>query len=142
VVQQRLDNSLSFDRKWASYKAGFGSYDSNFWFGLEKIYQLTNSGNYRLRFEVLGIGIWFSDEYDSFLIDSDSNDYTIHVSGYSGDNLNILNQPKLLGSTTYQNGQPFSTTDRDSSCGCPGMNNGGYWLNCCFAQNLNADHKG
>ena len=65
--QQRINSSLDFNRSWSEYKSGFGIYNGNFWMGLEKIYQLTSSGQYRLRFELLTIdGRWISSEYDTF----------------------------------------------------------------------------
>ncbi|ESO01661.1 hypothetical protein HELRODRAFT_144825, partial [Helobdella robusta] len=140
VIQQRIDGSLSFDQNWTTYKAGFGAYNANFWLGLEKIYQLTNSASYRLRFEVLSNGYWTSDEYDNFKIDSESLQYAIHVSGYSGDNLDILNQPPHGASLVSHNGMKFSTPDRDNTpnrrnCGL--SYHAGNWFNYCYAQNLN-----
>ncbi|ESO08277.1 hypothetical protein HELRODRAFT_125208, partial [Helobdella robusta] len=141
VMQQRVDGSQSFSQNWATYKAGFGAYNANFWLGLEKIYQLTNSANYRLRFEVLFNGYWISDEYDSFRIDSEALKYAIHVSGYSGDNTDILNMLRDSGIHS-QNGMKFSTPDQDNTpfffgCANIGFYNSGNWFRTCYAQNVN-----
>ncbi|ESN94007.1 hypothetical protein HELRODRAFT_146855, partial [Helobdella robusta] len=111
VIQQRIDGSQSFDQTWDTYKAGFGSYDKNFWLGLEKIHQITTWGDYRLRFEVLINGVWYSDEYDHFKINSEVEKYSINVSGYSGDKTDVLNSPS---SVNVQNGMRFSTPDQDN----------------------------
>ena len=51
VIQQRMDGGTSFNRTWVDYKNGFGTYNRNFWLGLENMYRITASGVYRLRFE-------------------------------------------------------------------------------------------
>lgn len=56
IIQSRINSSFPTALNWATYKVGFGStIESNFWLGLEKIYQLTkNNGKlYQLRVEVL-----------------------------------------------------------------------------------------
>ena len=129
VFQQRVDNSLDFNLAWAAYKTGFGTYDWNFWLGLEKLYQLTANGNYRLRIEVYILGpgslpdIWQSDEYDSFVVESEALSYKIVLAGYNTG----------VGSSNYdvmasQNNMAFSTYDRDSSGGCLPTNAGGFWF--------------
>ncbi|XP_027720742.1 ficolin-3 isoform X2 [Vombatus ursinus] len=45
VFQRRQDGSVDFYRPWASYKAGFGSKESEFWLGNENLYQLTCEGD-------------------------------------------------------------------------------------------------
>ncbi|ESO01499.1 hypothetical protein HELRODRAFT_174450 [Helobdella robusta] len=97
VIQQRID--------------GFGIYDKNFWFGLEKMHQLTTSADYRLRFEVLIQGAWYSDEYDHFKVNSELKKYSLNVSGYIGDRSNVLNCPTP---TMVHNGMKFTTFDMDN----------------------------
>jgi hypothetical protein len=57
IILSRIDSSFPLRQNWTSYKAGFGDVMSNFWLGLEHIYQLTNGATngqkiYRLRVEV------------------------------------------------------------------------------------------
>src|SRR6218665_2554027 len=52
VVQQRIDNLTDFGRNWSEYRNGFGVYNFNYSMGLEKMNQLRNSSNYKLRIEV------------------------------------------------------------------------------------------
>ena len=53
----RISSSFPVNLAWNDYKVGFGDNESNFWLGLEKIYQLTNNGghSYRLRIEMMAL---------------------------------------------------------------------------------------
>ena len=141
VFQQRIDGSLSFNRTWSDFVAGFGSISANFWLGLEKIYQLTAAGSYWLRMEMLtSTGLWYSVEYSTFRLDSVTSQYIIHVTGYSGDVGDVMN---LASSGDIQNGMPFSTSDRDNdrwSDNCAQTHGGGFWYNACFNFNLNGKY--
>ena len=57
ILMQRkvTGGSVSFNQNWAEYRHGFGSAagNDNYWLGLEKIYQLMQLGNVKLRVEVL-----------------------------------------------------------------------------------------
>jgi len=97
VFQQRFDGSLDFQRNWTDYKKGFGNGAGEYWMGLEKIYQLTTSGGWRLRLELKAKNgtndLWSDREYDTFLIDSETNGCALHVAmkgfGTEGDVLNV-----------------------------------------------------
>ena len=52
VIQRRADGSVNFFRKWAAYKASFGSLTGEFWWGLENIHLLTSSAPQELRIDV------------------------------------------------------------------------------------------
>ena len=145
VFQQCLDN-FNFNLHWSAYKVGFGSNTGSFWLGLEKIYQITNSGHYMLRMEMLvqtgaWADQWISAEYDIFYIDSEPDLYTIHVTGYSGDSGDVMN----LSGTQMVNGMPFTTNDRDNdlaSLNCAnnppsGPTRCGWWYNSCAGVTLN-----
>ena len=144
VFQQRVDGTVAFDQTWSVYKAGFGTYTGNYWMGLEKIYQLTRTGHYRLRIEVLGNGKWTSDEYFSFYLDSETLGYALHVDGYSGENGDVL---RWTGNSVWMhNGMKFSTKDVDndlhsSTCN-PGQGwSGGWWYNACWFVSLNGNYS-
>ncbi|ESO03927.1 hypothetical protein HELRODRAFT_151843, partial [Helobdella robusta] len=138
VIQQRIDGSQSFTQNWAKYKSGFGTYNKNFWLGLEKMHQLTTSADYRLRFEVLVSGKWYSDEYDHFKVCTEFQKYFLNVSGYRGDKCDILNHPNPL---YVHNGMKFSSPDQDndlfSAYHCAFQYSSGSWYNSCYYQRLN-----
>src|SRR6218665_55041 len=135
VFLYRFDGSVDFNRTWTDYRNGFGDVTGEYWLGLEKLTQLTNDGQYRARFEFKSIQneSWFSSEYDSFLIDPESNWYTIHVSGFMGDagNKYVYTVP-----TGIQNGMNFTTWDSDNdrhlTVNCAiSFESGGWWYNAC-----------
>ena len=135
VIQQRVDGSTSFYKPWLDYKNGFGTYNLNFWFGLERMYRITTSCVYKLRLEFrLLNGTWLSAEYDTFYLDDEAANYTLHVSGFSGDGGNFLNPNDPIRS---HNGMQFSTYDMDhdfatySNCSTMFGGGGGFWFNAC-----------
>jgi len=139
VVQQRIDSSTDFGRNWSEYRNGFGVYNFNYWMGLEKMHQLTNSSNYKLRIEVYypTLRQWRSAEYSSFVIDAEANKYTLHVGGFSGDASNQLISPTYPN--RINNGMKFSTIDVDNdqySGPCAFLLTGGWWFNSCSAVTL------
>ena len=91
VIFQNVDTNTSFNRPWVDYVNGFGTYNCNFWMGLEKIHQLTSNGRYSMKLEVLlENGSRLSAEYASFQLSSQSYLYTISVSGFSGTDGDII----------------------------------------------------
>jgi hypothetical protein len=72
-MMQRIGTSFSWDKTWSAYKNGFGTAGSDFWLGLERVHQLTQYGNYKLRVELLVSGIWKSAEYWTFILGDEVN---------------------------------------------------------------------
>ena len=143
VVQQRTDNTISFDQTWSVYRNGFGQITSNFWLGLEKIYQLAKSGQKTmLRLEVLVVdGKWYSTEYSLFYLESEAGKYRLHVNGNWGDMGDVFN----LGiPSDRQNGMAFTTKDADHDLfgpgNCASSKGGGFWYNACYHISLNGQY--
>ncbi|XP_050092460.1 angiopoietin-related protein 1-like [Anopheles aquasalis] len=136
VVQHRFDGSNDFDRNWAEYRDGFGSGEEEFWFGLEKMHQITTARPHEIIFELKD----FSDNYgyahyDNIVIDSESEQYRITLGKYSG---------TAGDSMTYNNGMKFSTKDRDNdqspAYDCAQLNKGAWWYSACSLASLNAPY--
>jgi len=130
VIQQRVDNALDWNLPWATYKAGFGSINNNFWLGLEKMHLLTTSQSYRLRFEILvdSSWLWYSAEYWSFTVSDEADKYRLDAKGYSGDAGDGLHV--TTGGYYYHDGMRFSTYDNDNN-NCAAVLRGGWWFNNC-----------
>jgi len=131
LIQQNVDGSDSFNRSWEEFKVGFNDTFGNYWIGNERLSQLTRSGNYRLRFELQLRNIsWYWAEYSRFTVLGESRNYTLQVSGYSGNAGDALR---------YHNGMMFTTKDRDNdpwtdsnyNDNCAVFYGGGFWYNAC-----------
>ncbi|OCT66965.1 hypothetical protein XELAEV_18038247mg [Xenopus laevis] len=124
---------VDFFRDWNSYKRGFGHKDSEFWLGNDNLHLLTATGNFQLRIDLTD----FSDKrtyatYSNFHIDGESQNYTLHLTGFTGGNAgNALSE---------HNGYSFSTKDRDNDIyegNCAQQFKGAWWYTRCHLSNLN-----
>ncbi|XP_023238811.1 techylectin-5A-like [Centruroides sculpturatus] len=121
-----------FFRNWIDYNVGFGNLNEDFWLGNERIFSLTNQGNYTLRIDMK------DNEnnkayalYREFWIENERQQYKIHVSDYSGD------AGDSLGG---HNNMKFSTKDRDNDIAggnCAETYKGAWWYSSCHSSNLN-----
>ncbi|XP_025099997.1 ficolin-2-like [Pomacea canaliculata] len=136
VFQRRTNGSVDFYRNWTQYEQGFGDITGEFWLGLSKLYTLTKGRPTRLRVDLGDVdGHRHYAEYSTFRVDGPETNYTLTVSGYSGD---------AGDSMEYHNNQSFSTFDRDNdknSANCAALRNGAWWYNSCHFTNLNSRYK-
>ena len=82
-------------------------------------------------------GSWYSAEYDTFRVGSESENYKIEVGGYSGDLGDVMNLSHV------QNGMYFSTYDRDNDRNggnCATSYGGGWWYNDCHNFNIHGTY--
>jgi len=133
VVQRRVDGSVSFLRGWDEYKTSFGSLQSNYWIGLDRLHLLTKQGKSELLVKVDDFkpGNQKHARYSTFQVGSEISSYKLKVSGYSGDASDGL---------APQNGHKFSTYDRDNDMwpkNCAAEFKGAWWYDSCFKSNLN-----
>ncbi|XP_067131628.1 techylectin-5A-like [Centruroides vittatus] len=121
-----------FDGTWSDYSVGFGHLMREFWLGNERIFSLTNQGNYSLRIDM-------KDEegnevyalYNDFWIENERQQYRLHVSGYSGNAGDSLSD---------HNNLLFTAKDRDndySQSNCARLYKGAWWYYDCHSSNLN-----
>ncbi|CAM4459094.1 unnamed protein product [Leuciscus chuanchicus] len=83
VIQRRMDGSVNFYRPWNQYKRGFGNVESEYWLGLENMYQLTHNRKYMLRVDLEDFtGRKGFALYSSFSVDCETDGYKLHVSGF------------------------------------------------------------
>ena len=101
---------MDFYLNWTDYKNGFGNHEGEHWLGLDNMYLLTNLSGVPPQLRV-DLADWEGNtafaKYDQFSVGDEDSDYTLSVSGYqsastAGDSL------------AFQNGQSFSTPDRDN----------------------------
>ncbi|XP_043120792.1 microfibril-associated glycoprotein 4-like [Puntigrus tetrazona] len=133
VIQRRMDGSVNFYRPWDPYKRGFGNIESEYWLGLENMYQLTLTRYYKLRVDLEDFeGNKAFAQYSSFSVDGEAAGYELHISGFTdggaGDSL------------LDHNGYMFSTFDKDQDAyatNCAKRYLGGFWYSACHHTNPN-----
>ena len=134
VFQRRQDGSVDFYLNWIDYEEGFGNLSGEFWLGLDKIYRLTNI----LSPNILQVDLEsFKGEkafakYSSFSVGSSVMNYTLTVSGYSGN---------ASDGMAVHNGMMFTTKDRDNdiagSVNCGIVYKSGWWFRSCYVDGCN-----
>ncbi|KAH9519492.1 hypothetical protein Btru_002844 [Bulinus truncatus] len=132
VIQRRVNKDTSFTQNWEAYKNGFGTVCSDYWMGNKYIHEITTSGKFDLRVDMLYKFTQHFAHYILFSIEDEDNNYALHVDGFNGtarDNL------------AYHDRQPFSTPDRDNDAtpegSCAHEYNAGWWYKDCHETNLN-----
>ncbi|KAM3604333.1 uncharacterized protein V6R79_009606 [Siganus canaliculatus] len=134
MLQRRNVGKLDFLKRWRQYIAGFGNMTEEFWLGLEKIYELTNTPTqYELRFD-LGLG---SEKvyavYDNFKIGPVKQKFKLTIGKYSGTAGDAM---------TYHQGRPWTTIDSDNDIAlsnCALTHRGAWWYKNCHLANLNGN---
>ena len=121
LIQQNIDRSNVFNRSWAEYKVGFNDSRGNYWLGNDLLSQLTLTGSYKLRIDLQGgRGSWYYAEYSTFIVQPESDDYRMHLSGYlDGAGADVFSYGNCLifsnaggggdDELSYQSGQMFSS---------------------------------
>lgn len=138
TIQKRKDGSTEFFNDWQTYVDGFGDKDGEYWLGLDKIHKLTKDGNYELRIDLEDFETKkrFA-KYSSFMVGA-GTDYTLTVSGYSGDAVDSF--------AREHNGMKFSTKDKDQDKDakrhCAQLFKGAWWYSACHWSNLNGQYLG
>lgn len=130
VIQNRVDDGVSFYRDWNAYVAGFGDKKGSHWLGLEKIHRLTRDGT-QIYFDMANYdGTKEYAHYQVFTVHGAATAYTMNVDsfGYEGSIKELL---------SYHNGKKFSTYNRDNdasraNCCKDYLDGGGWWYNDCY----------
>ncbi|XP_038122532.1 ficolin-3 [Culex quinquefasciatus] len=133
VFQQRVDGSVDFNRSWVQYRDGFGAVgeSTEFWLGLEKLYQVTLSGSFELAIELKNETGWYGfARYKEFAISGEADQYKIYRLGsYSGS----------IGDKLGLHAGEFKTYDRSFYCDNHFL--GGWWFNNCEDCFLNGPYS-
>lgn len=130
VIQQRVDGREDFYRDWAAYSAGFGSFEGDFFMGLEKLHRLTNYRRHELYITM--------EKFDGSIEYARYNRFTI---AGEHDQYRLLSLGEFSGSKgtedhlRYHENQKFSTMDRDNDNwlwnNCAKGQHGGWWYDSC-----------
>ncbi|XP_023165544.2 fibrinogen-like protein 1 [Drosophila hydei] len=131
VIQRRIDDTLHFNQSFQNYHFGFGNSNSNFFIGLQKIYELTNFKPHELYIRLKSItGETKYARYSCFKIQSQHQDFRLSALGdYVG------NAGDALGKSLYKQFKIYSKGDNDPST------TSGWWIGNGYEgveSNLNA----
>ncbi|KAM3857494.1 fibrinogen beta chain-like [Diretmus argenteus] len=162
LIQNRMDGSVDFGRRWDEYRIGFGNvaFDvgkghcetpGEYWLGNNRISQLTKMGPTEVLIEMEDwAGSKVYAQYRQFTIQSETSNYILAINDYSGTagNTFLEGSTQLYGENrtmTIHNGMMFSTYDRDNDNWTPGdpskqcakEDGGGWWYNRCHSANPN-----
>ena len=151
VIQQRVDAYVSFERKWVDYKHGFGSFAGSFWFGNDRIHNLTKSStNNVILFDIVdATGTKYQPAFTDFRVEDENTGYTLRVGAYF--DLGLGDFSAIQSNFRYHTNMKFSTMDVDNddanNRACSnGFGNAGWWFKSCQHTNLNgrfgADQSG
>ncbi|XP_077370922.1 tenascin-N isoform X3 [Festucalex cinctus] len=132
VLQRRTTGKLDFMKRWRPYVSGFGNTTDEFWIGLDKINQITNTAiQYEVRFD-LGLGPEKAYAvYDNFRIGNARQKFALTIGRYSGTAGDAM---------TYHQGRPWTTVDSDNDIAlgnCALTHRGAWWYKNCHLANLN-----
>ncbi|XP_043070277.1 fibroleukin-like [Drosophila grimshawi] len=85
VIQQRINGKEDFNRSWTTYREGFGSFDGNFFLGLDKVHRLTSykPHEFYIHLENFEGEIEYA-RYKQFEIAGESDEYKLSFSEFSG----------------------------------------------------------
>ncbi|XP_030569549.1 fibroleukin-like [Drosophila novamexicana] len=138
VIQQRINGKEDFDRNWATYRAGFGNFDNDFFLGLEKIHRLTSTQPHELYIHMEGFdGIIKYYRYEEFAIAGEADQYRLITLGKGEGNA-------TGDSLRYHLNEKFTTYDRDNDShdyvNCAIYHGGGWWHKNCSYSNLNGKY--
>ena len=132
IIQRRTNGAVDFYRDWEEYKNGFGDLTGDFWLGNEHIHEITSSGPYELRVELIYQGKSAYARYGRFSLADETNSYTLNIADYSGTAGDSL--------AKNHNGKRFTTVDRDNDEhqeNCANICAGAWWYESCAYSSLN-----
>jgi Fibrinogen beta and gamma chains, C-terminal globular domain len=128
IVYELYNRSFGWNRPWQDYKNGFGTLGSDYWFGLQKLYQLTAAAPYRIRIEVrqVPLNVTLFLQMAAFSVADESQYYKLTWSVMTGSSALTSSSPD-----TFHNGKTFVTYDNSRGSFCLGSNGGGWWYSTC-----------
>src|SRR6218665_2746663 len=81
-------------------------------------------------------GKWYYAEYTMFSVESEANNYIIHLAGYIGNGGDSLTNTSVDPLYWNHNGMAFSTydvdNDRRTHASCASIYSSGWWFNNCY----------
>jgi len=133
VIQRNKNNStVDFNKNWTDYEEGFGDLKTEFWYGLDAIHCLTETGQWEMRVDYQKKDkTWSNYHYNQFSVGSASEEYPLTIGGFTGEGDDGF---------ARHNRMKFSTPDKDNdkwSSNCAAHYKSGWWHRSCHIININ-----
>ncbi|XP_062121202.1 fibrinogen-like protein 1 isoform X2 [Drosophila sulfurigaster albostrigata] len=136
VIQQRVRGNESFNRDWATYRKGFGSFESDFFLGLEKIHRITSLQRFELYIHLDAMhGSTYNARYDDFKISNEENGYALSLGKFDGTIKDGMRDNENMKFSTFDH-----NNDKRDYYNCAVLYESGWWYNYCFSSYLNAPY--
>jgi len=151
TIQRRIRGDVNFERGWGDYVRGFGTFDGDFWVGLEFIHELINQRKTTSGKETTYLrptlrvdledwdGARAFAEYERFEIASAGEKYAV-----LGNLQSRGNAGNLVRGQTSSGPVPFSTFDADhdfdTNVNLARSGRGGWWFSSGSANLLNGPY--
>ena len=148
VIQRRMDGSVNFIQNYSAYRRGFGFLEGEYWIGLDRISQLTQSPYQRdttLRVKMCTFdGECAEARYNYFKVLGGQFGYKVYITGYDTNSTagDALGDEADFNRTAHL--QRFSTFDFDfdrSRDNCASLSLSGWWHNRCWLANPNGQYR-
>ena len=134
IARNKKGSTVDFNKNWTDYERGFGDLKTEFWYGLDAIHCLTQSGQWEMRVDYQkNDKTWSYLHYNQFSVGSASEEYPLTVGGFTGEGTDWFTSHPL-------NGMKFTTPDNDNDKNggnCAASYKGGWWYNNCYYVNPN-----
>ncbi|KAH8399675.1 hypothetical protein KR215_001914, partial [Drosophila sulfurigaster] len=127
VIQQRVGGDEDFNRDWATYRKGFGSFESDFFLGLEKLHRITSLQRFELYIHLVDDnGNTYNARYDDFKISDEDNGYALSLGKFNGTTGDGMINTEKIKFTTLDH-----DNDKDYDQNCAVWNGSGWWYHNC-----------
>ncbi|XP_077176680.1 fibrinogen-like protein 1-like protein [Paroedura picta] len=139
VIQRNSFNTeLTWSETWTTYKYGFGNLEADHWLGTEYISLIARQKWYKVRINLDAGNNHKYAEYDSFVLEDESQGYRLHLGSYDGNAGDPLTSSQTKN---LHDNMRFSCKDRDfdrsTLTNCADVYGGGWWYDNCFDAQLN-----
>ena len=105
IQRNRRGGQTDFNRNWVDYEEGFGNLQREFWYGLKKLYCLTQYGQWEMRidFQHAANEPFSFIHYTHFSIGNTIEGYPLMVGGYTGTGNDQFFQQNMMRFATQDN---------------------------------------
>lgn len=139
IQHNTLALAAGFQKNYAAYQAGFNDNnpDGIYWIGLDQLSELTATGLYKLRIELVASdNAEYYEECETFQVDG-TNGYKMTVGDCTG-----TAGKYYLGDSIGTNDKQFYAPENDNSYGCGAASGCGWWWPSYYCDGFGLNAQG